>query len=92
MLLPTGDSIAVGGPSDGRSITVGGQAAPAAGGSTAAPSVGTGMGGPTGGKKKGKEVQVTPDQISAFPTKKTPVMKVQFVSHESRRRRRCFDP
>ncbi|KAI0904838.1 WD domain-containing protein [Ustulina deusta] len=32
---------------------------------------------PGTGKKKGKEVMVTPDQISAFPTKKTPVLKVQ---------------
>ena len=31
------------------------------------------------GKKKGKEVVVTPDQISAFPTKKTPVYKVKFT-------------
>ncbi|KAI1814953.1 WD domain-containing protein [Poronia punctata] len=31
------------------------------------------------GKKKGKEVMITPDQISAFPTKKTPVLKVQFT-------------
>lgn len=29
------------------------------------------------GKKKGKEVMITPDQISAFATKKTPVLKVQ---------------
>ncbi|KAI5865251.1 WD40 repeat-like protein [Durotheca rogersii] len=29
------------------------------------------------GRRKGKEVMVTPDQISAFPTKKTPVIKVQ---------------
>ena len=34
----------------------------------------------TGGtKKKSKEVMITPDQISAFPTKKTPVMKVMFT-------------
>lgn len=33
-----------------------------------------------GGKKKGKEVVVTPDQISAFPTKKSPVYKVKFTS------------
>lgn len=32
-----------------------------------------------GGKKKGKEVVVTPDQISAFPTKKSPVYKVHFT-------------
>ncbi|KAL7624919.1 Transcription initiation factor TFIID subunit 5 [Parahypoxylon ruwenzoriense] len=29
------------------------------------------------GKRKGKEVMITPDQISAFQTKKTPVIKVQ---------------
>jgi len=32
-----------------------------------------------GGKKKGKETMITPDQISAFPTKKTPVYKVKFT-------------
>lgn len=32
-----------------------------------------------GKKKKGKEDVVTPDQISAFPTKKTPVYKVKFT-------------
>lgn len=32
-----------------------------------------------GGKKKGKDVVVTPDQISAFPTKKSPVYKVRFT-------------
>lgn len=73
----TGDSIAVGGPSDSRSITVGGQTAPAPGASASGGGVGAGGGG--GGKKKGKEVQITPDQISAFATKKTPVMKVQFT-------------
>lgn len=31
------------------------------------------------GKKKGKEVMITPDQISAFATKKTPVMSVHFT-------------
>ena len=31
------------------------------------------------GKKKGKDVVVTPDQISAFPTKKSPVYKVRFT-------------
>ncbi|KAJ5807910.1 hypothetical protein N7474_009179 [Penicillium riverlandense] len=30
-------------------------------------------------KKKGKDDTVTPDQISAFPTKKTPVYKVKFT-------------
>jgi transcription initiation factor TFIID subunit 5 len=32
-----------------------------------------------GGKKKGKETMITPDQISAFPTKKSPVYKVKFT-------------
>lgn len=32
-----------------------------------------------GSKKKGKDVQVTADQISAFPTKKSPVYKVRFT-------------
>lgn len=31
------------------------------------------------GKKKGKDVIVTPDQISAFPTKRSPVYKVRFT-------------
>ena len=32
-----------------------------------------------GSKRKGKDVVVTPDQISAFPTKKSPVYKVGFT-------------
>ena len=32
-----------------------------------------------GGKKKGKDTMITPDQISAFPTKKSPVYKVKFT-------------
>lgn len=41
---------------------------------------GMGTVGAGGGKKsKGKEVVVTGDQISAFPTKKSPVYKVQFT-------------
>lgn len=35
--------------------------------------------GAAGSKKKGKEVVVTSDQISAFPTKKSPVYKVKFT-------------
>lgn len=44
----------------------------------AQPSVSTTTG-PGTGKKKGKENVVTPDQISAFPTKRTPVYKVKFT-------------
>ena len=32
-----------------------------------------------GSKKKGKDTMITPDQISAFPTKKSPVYKVKFT-------------
>lgn len=42
------------------------------------PAVGV-SGAGAGSKKKGKEVVVTPDQISAFPTKKSPVYKVKFT-------------
>ncbi|KAI0471984.1 WD domain-containing protein [Xylariaceae sp. FL0804] len=56
----------------------GGSSKPAA--AASAPQGGGGGGGNSGtGKKKGKEVMVTPDQISAFPTKKTPAMFVMFT-------------
>lgn len=50
--------------------------------------------GATGGgtHKKGKEVMVTPDQISAFPTKKTPVMKVMFTRMNLIVAGGCYDP
>lgn len=49
-------------------------------GGTAATSSAPASGAPSGThKKKSKEVQITPDQINAFPTKKTPVMKVKFT-------------
>lgn len=48
----------------------------------------------TGGthKKKSKEVMITPDQISAFPTKKTPVMKVKFTRMNLVIVGGCYDP
>lgn len=82
-----GDSVTVGGQSNGPSITVGAQGAPAPG--TGGGSTG-GVGGT--GKRKGKDVQITPDQISAFPTKKTPVMKVQFTRMNLVVVGGCFDP
>ncbi|KAK4114866.1 TAF5-like protein [Canariomyces notabilis] len=85
-----GDTIAVGGSSDSRSITVGGQAVPAASASTSGG--GVGAGGASVGKKKAKEVQITPDQISAFATKKTPVMKVQFTRMNLIVAGGCYDP
>ncbi|KAG7055758.1 transcription initiation factor tfiid subunit 5 [Colletotrichum scovillei] len=53
---------------------------------------GSGSNAPSGGKKKGKEVMITPDQISAFPTKKTPVMKVQFTRMNLIVSGGCYDP
>ncbi|KAK3325349.1 TAF5-like protein [Apodospora peruviana] len=94
-VIVAGDSIAVGVPADSRSITVGGQPPQAPGASTAGAGVSTGAGtSGTGGtgKKKGKEVQITPDQISAFPTKKTPVMKVQFTRMNLVVAGGCFEP
>lgn len=40
---------------------------------------GSNAGGGTGKKAKSKDVVITPDQISAFPTKKSPVYKVMFT-------------
>jgi len=77
-----GDTVTVGGAQD-RSITVGGQ--PPAPSAATAPGPGT-------GKKKGKEVQVTPDQISAFPTKKTPVLRVEFTRMNLVVASGCYDP
>lgn len=76
-----GDSM---GPSD-RSITVGGQpqqpptAAASTSNTNGAATTGTGVSGTGTGKKKGKEVQISADQISAFPTKKTALKKVRFT-------------
>jgi transcription initiation factor TFIID subunit 5 len=52
---------------------------------------GTGTGSGTG-KKKGKEVMITPDQISAFPTKRTPVLKVQFTRMNLVLAGGCYEP
>ncbi|ORY71335.1 WD40-repeat-containing domain protein [Pseudomassariella vexata] len=55
----------------------------------------TGGAGSTGsgtGKKKGKEVMITPDQISAFPTKRTSVLKVQFTRMNLVMAGGCYEP
>jgi transcription initiation factor TFIID subunit 5 len=62
-----------------------GAGATAAGGATTGITAGT-------GKKKGKEVMITPDQISAFPTKKTPVMKVCFTRMNLLVAGGCYEP
>lgn len=45
-----------------------------------------------GGKKKAKEITITPDQISAFPTKKSPVYKVKFTRMNLVMAGGCFLP
>ncbi|KAI1138366.1 WD40 repeat-like protein [Hypoxylon sp. FL0543] len=62
---------------DNTIVAAGGQTDGKQAGQTGQPASGSAAGGT--GKRKGKEVMITPDQISAFPTKKTPVMKVQFT-------------
>lgn len=69
----------------GRVVGEGGAGTKIDGGSsTATSNAQTSAGGVAGvgtstNKKKGKDVIVTPDQISAFPTKKSPVYKVRFT-------------
>ncbi|KAI9755570.1 MAG: hypothetical protein M4579_004218 [Chaenotheca gracillima] len=68
---------------DGKIIGEGGAGVKVDGGGQPGTSQQTNAGvagtGPTGSKKKGKEVVITPDQISAFPTKRSPVYKVMFT-------------
>lgn len=79
-------------------ITVGGQPQqppPTAGASSsgaAGASANPGSSGPGGGKKKGKEAQITADQLSAFPTKKTPLKKVMFTRMNLVIASGCYDP
>lgn len=54
---------------------------------------GTGTAGGGGGsKKKAKEVMITPDQITAYSTKKTPVRKVQMTRMNLAVAGGCFEP
>jgi len=63
---------------DGEVIGQGGQTdATRLNGTTGGAQANTATG--AGGKKKGKDTMITPDQISAFPTKKSPVYKVKFT-------------
>ncbi|KAI9803742.1 MAG: Transcription initiation factor TFIID subunit 5 [Piccolia ochrophora] len=72
-----GDS-AAGAKADASGTAAASGATTTAAAAAAAATAATAGAGP-GGKKKGKEVVVTPDQISAFPTKKSPVYKVRFT-------------
>lgn len=73
-----GEVVGTGGQADATRVngTAAVGAGPAGAGSGAAAGVATGAG---TGKKKGKDMMITPDQISAFPTKKSPVYKVNFT-------------
>ncbi|KND91956.1 Transcription initiation factor TFIID subunit 5 [Tolypocladium ophioglossoides CBS 100239] len=81
-------------------VAAGAEGANAAGTTAGASQLNTGAAGQSSGtatgsgthKKKGKEVMVTPDQISAFPTKKTPVMKVKFTRMNLVVAGGCYDP
>lgn len=83
---------------DGTSTTADGATSATAGADSSRPTAGSsgaGAAGPAGSgpsKKKGKEVMITPDQISAFPTKKTPVTKVKFTRMNMVMVGGCFDP
>ncbi|KAL2863948.1 putative transcription initiation factor TFIID subunit [Aspergillus lucknowensis] len=68
-------------PSQGRVVGEGGAGTKIDGNASTANSTQTSSAvGPGIGKKKGKDVVVSPDQISAFPTKKSPVYKVKFTT------------
>ena len=51
-----------------------------------------GQAGSAGQKKKGKDVAVTSDQISAFPTKKSPVYRVKFTRQNLVIAGGCYQP
>ncbi|KJK84389.1 Transcription initiation factor TFIID subunit 5 [Metarhizium anisopliae BRIP 53293] len=85
-VLASGGQDAADGAAATGAATDASRANAAAGQSTAVPtSTGT-------QKKKGKEVMVTHDQISAFPTKKTPVMRVKFTRMNLVMVGGCYDP
>lgn len=81
----TGAKIDTGGAGGGAGGAGGAGSSAAGGGSGGGGNAGggSGSGGGAGGsgqkKTKGKDVVVSPDQISAFPTKKSPVYKVRFT-------------
>lgn len=82
----------------GDTIMVGGQpqppapAANATSSTAAGSSANAGVTASAGNKKKGKESQITADQISAFPTKKTPLKKVKFTRMNLVIAAGCFEP
>lgn len=82
------DTIMVGGQPQPPTAAAGtSSSSAAAGSSTNAASSGSGS-----GKKKGKEAQITADQISAFPTKKTPIKKVKFTRMNLVIAAGCYEP
>ncbi|CAK7271768.1 Transcription initiation factor TFIID subunit 5 [Sporothrix epigloea] len=84
------DSVAAGDARD-RSITVGGPApTPAAAVGSGTNAVNASSNG--AGKKKSKEVTITPDQLSAFATKKTPILRAEFTRMNLVVASGCFEP
>lgn len=53
---------------------------------------GSGANAGPGGKKKAKEVMITPDQVTAYATKKTPVRKVMMTRMNLAVAGGCFEP
>lgn len=82
-----GAAAATDGSTSGGTGAEAGRANTASSGQAASGSTATGT-----HKKKGKEVMITPDQISAFPTKKTPVTKVKFTRMNLVIVGGCYDP
>jgi transcription initiation factor TFIID subunit 5 len=81
------------GQEQGESSTAGGAAGAAGGaGASTQPQAGSAAPAPGQGKKKGKEVMVTPDQISCWATKKTPVRKVMFTRMNLIVAGGCYEP
>lgn len=82
------------GQADGKQSGGGSNNAQSASGSSGGGGGGAsgGSGSGASGKKKGKEVMITPDQISAFATKKTPVLKVMLTRMNLVVAGGCYNP
>lgn len=86
-----GEVVATGGQADATRVN-GTATGAQASGTAAAASTASNTGVSVGAKKKGKEMVITPDQISAFPTKKSPVYKVKFTRMNLVMAGGCFLP
>jgi len=81
------------GQEQGETSAAAGAPGTAAGSSTSTqPQTGSTNTNPGQGKKKGKEVMITPDQVSCWSTKKTPVRKVIFTRMNLVVAGGCYEP